>query len=391
MADSTDLLQPEYILRDYETLRRDTINWLQYKSNGKLTAEGTGSVVGYLLDAQIFALRELMFLVEELPTVGILRFLSEVVGVKRSLGTKAKVSLEVTLDAVRDTTLVVPLGYEVADSQGLTFITTERLEIPPGAVTGLVDAEAENPGSQYNVPAFTINSPFIPLTGVQDIQNIDSAQGGTDEESETEAIRRGSVSIRRRATLQSKDDYVDFITETVGAGTPVAVVERYEVDGSGKPGEISIYFLNPDGTIPNSTQVRSLQQSLTVPAGIFTTVKPIPTKNIDLVLTVLTDSTTNPDTLASQLYQTFREELTPPLVTPGEDIDIINLATALKNATNVDKITSLTLNDSSINVLMPNTYTIARPSTATIYITDIEGNYFGPYFFGIELNSEQVN
>lgn len=393
MVDSIQLKQPTYLIEDYNQLVTNAVEWLRYVSGGLIDASNTFSVARYLLEAQVWAFRELEFYAEELPTAGVFQFLDSVVGVRINNGTKAKVLMEVTLEAIRSTSFFLPQGYQISTSENLQYFTTQSLTIPAGNLVGTVIAEASEEGTIYNVPAYAINRVFVEYAGLKTIQNIEPAAGGTNQETENEAIIRGAREIRRRENLISKDDVEDFSQEYLGTGSYVKIVEWYEEDGSNRPGEVEVYALSADGTPVNTAISYSLQTELgnRLPLGLFATVRKLELLYVDCVVNAEITSFSNPDKIADELYNTFLIELGSSKISAGETLRINKIISSLSNNAEVILISSLILNNSSLDIIMPTAYTISYPGTFIIYLMDESGSSYGPYIYGTNPNSDLLD
>lgn len=116
----------------------------------------------------------------------------------RKVATKAQGKLTITRTSAEDN-LIIPKGYifktlpSIAGSE-YRFFSTERVIIPKDATIGYIPVEAENVGSEYNVPVNSIKRTVIYIEGADDITNEESwlLSEGADEE-ETEAFRQRTL------------------------------------------------------------------------------------------------------------------------------------------------------------------------------------------------------
>jgi hypothetical protein len=387
MADYADLSQPNYVAQDYPQYLNDAVNWTNYVSEGKLNASNPQSVINYLLQALVWGKREIDLEVESLPTAGVLSFLDKVAGVKRSLGTKARATIEVTLRNTRNNVFLLDKGYPISTYDNkLTFRTIEDLIIPPGAVSGTVVVEAEETGTKYNVSVGSINRVFLEYADVQSIQNIEDAQGGSNEETEEEAVIRGARFIGRRNTLMSVDDIEDFVYENVGVGSSVKVIEWYSKDGSSKPGEIEVYVLDSQGKPLNSAQRIVLQSQIqsSTPLGfrLLTSVKPMEILNIDCFANIIVFDSANPEEVANNLFNIYKARLSPGFIKAGETLYLNKMIEALQSEASVNRLDNLKLNGQALDVLMPNEYTVAFPQSFSVKILSQSGIDYGLFLYG---------
>jgi len=392
MADNfADLSQPSYVSQEYGQYLSDAINWTNYVSEGRLNASNPQSVINYLLQALTWCKREIDLEVESLPTAGVLTFLDKVAGVKRSLGTKSRATVEVTLNRVRNGSFTLEQGYPISTYDNkLTFRTVEDLIMPPGAITGTVAVEADKEGIEYNVPAYTINRVFLEYADVQSIQNIEDAQGGSDPETEEEAVQRGSREIRRRDKLTSVDDIEDFVVEQIGIGSSAKVIEWYDQEGSNLPGEVEIYVLDNQGQPINNALRTTLQSQIKVrmDLGIYPTVRPMKVKGVDCLIHIVVEQGVSPESIADELYNIFKVELSSAKINAGDSISLNRLIAAFQSNPSINKLEYIILNNEALDVLMPNKITIAYPKGFIVKIADTAKVDYGSFYYGEGNDSE---
>lgn len=116
----------------------------------------------------------------------------------RKAATKAQGKLTITRTNVEDN-LIIPKGYIFKTLPGIAgseyrFFSTERVIIPKNETSGYIPVEAEDVGSEYNVPTNSIKRSVIHIEGIDDITNDDNwlMSEGADEE-ETEAFRQRTL------------------------------------------------------------------------------------------------------------------------------------------------------------------------------------------------------
>ncbi|HEY9735481.1 MAG TPA: hypothetical protein V6D06_04335, partial [Trichocoleus sp.] len=83
-------------------------------SGGQLNDFSPSSPARALLEGQAFAGAELLFYLNQLPEAAAIAFL-QIAGIQRILGTKAAVTLTVTITQLLGSTFTLPAGYEVTD------------------------------------------------------------------------------------------------------------------------------------------------------------------------------------------------------------------------------------------------------------------------------------
>lgn len=112
----------------------------------------------------------------------------------RKQASKAQGKLTVTRLNV-DENLVIPKGYIFKTLPSLAgneyrFFSSEKVIIPKGELIGYIPIEAENEGSEYNVPINSIKKSVVHIEGIEDISNDEDwlEYEGSDTE-EDEAFR----------------------------------------------------------------------------------------------------------------------------------------------------------------------------------------------------------
>lgn len=139
---------------------------------------------------------------------------SEDLGIEpRKLGERAEVSLLITGEP----------GYRLSSGtmfltdSNLYFLTVEDAIIPAiGSV--VVDAEAHEPGSAYNVAANTITNKFGAEVSIDSVTNLEAAQGGVDTESDASLFSRIDFARKKPRTSGNKHDYEEWAREVDGVG-----------------------------------------------------------------------------------------------------------------------------------------------------------------------------
>lgn len=109
----------------------------------------------------------------------------------------------------------VPIGSVFTTKTGLEFITLESVEIVDG--TAQAQAEAVEPGNQYNVESDSITEQYQAIAGLTSVTN-QSATGGIDQESDEALMERLNLFRKRPATSGNVYHYVMWALEVDGVG-----------------------------------------------------------------------------------------------------------------------------------------------------------------------------
>ena len=257
-----------------------------------------------LLEGQSFAHSEFLQFANQFPEAVLVEWIGPFLGAQRRTGSGAIVDIEFSIDP-RDQDFVVFPGYQIAtdadrtDGESLRFVSTEKLLIPPGEITGTMKAISVTRGSENNVAANTITRSLTSLQGVRSITNPEPATGGSDAETLEEVKERFFSLIRRRNPV-SAEDWTDWFTDALGPGTTVVVGPRrsegefftYEENYLKTNPSVSFFVLNPDGTPITSAQKAALETLMkwSLPVEFLGYIYPMEVNDVDVVLDVTYDS-----------------------------------------------------------------------------------------------------
>lgn len=197
-------------------------------SNLKTDLEvGEGSYLGDLAMAQALeihkvygAMEQLAYIVWVTPDSGIyLDKAAEAQGlVPRKQGEKAKTTLRIT----GKPETVIPSGTVFMTEEYLEFITLSETVIPPSGQM-LVKIEAKGKGKEYNVPENTITGQLVNIAGIETITNPETAQGGTENESDLSLYLRIDADRKKPSTSGNTYDYERWALEVSGVGYSKAI------------------------------------------------------------------------------------------------------------------------------------------------------------------------
>ncbi len=347
-------------------------------SQGQLNDYSDGSPLNTLLRGQAFAGAELLYRANKLPLALIIKFLA-LTGVERNLGSKAVVSLTFTLTAARSSPFTIPQGFEVVSTAGnFKFLTKQNLIIPVGNVVGTVDAEAEDLGASYNVPAYSVTRITQPLAFLGGVVNTQPAQGGANAEPVENAINRGLAQIRAR-NLVSEIDFEDAAERLMGPGSRAKVIGLLGADKVTKtPGAIHVFCLAAGGEPANTAQLNTVREGLNSSILLGTTLHVSPMEILEVIVDVYAKTSINftADTVADRLWESLQTYLLPSNQTPGASIFIEEVRHALRFTEGVQLIDYILLNNTPNNVDMPEQYTIPVAAAMRLFLSDPLGNVF---------------
>jgi hypothetical protein len=275
-----------------------------YEASGStLNDFSSGSPVLALLEGQAFAQAEFLAFANSFPETVLVEWIGPFLGAQRRTGAGAVVNLNLTIRPTAQDFVVFP-GFEVSSDPNLTggqsisFVTADRLRIPPGETTGTVRAISLIKGTVTNVPPGSLTRPVTSLAGVLSVNNPEAAAGGQDPELLSEVKERFFSLIRRRNPV-SAEDWVDFFSDALGQGTGVNVlprrserdVYRYDSDFITSSPAVSFFVINPDGSPLTTAQRSSLQNLLrfALPTEFEGIVYPMEVDDADVFVDLLYD------------------------------------------------------------------------------------------------------
>jgi len=133
-------------------------------------------------------------------------------GIYRKEGTKARADILFSGRAG----VLIPSGTTFLTEAGLEFRLDEDVTLSTDGA-GVGKLTAAGPGDAYNVPAQAVSEMAVTLTGVES-WTAGEAQGGADEESDTDLVGRLYDHWRKPATSGNVYDYERWALEVPGVG-----------------------------------------------------------------------------------------------------------------------------------------------------------------------------
>ncbi|ANV88503.1 baseplate J/gp47 family protein [Picosynechococcus sp. PCC 7117] len=344
-------------------------------SQGTLNDFTENSPLASILQGQVFAGAEFLFYANQLPLALVVDFL-KVTGVQRNLGTKAKVTLTFSITAPQPVSYVIPAGFEVVDvTSKYSYFTDSTLTIPPGLTQGSITATAEEVGSAYNLPAYSINNFIQPLTFLAGVTNTANAAGGTDEEPIATTIKRAIEQLNLK-NLVSATDYELAAQEILGDGSRCKAIGLLGAQKQpGVLGAVHLFLINANKDPANDAQLTQVKSALSsrIQLGTSLYVSPMELINVsgDLIAELAED--VSPTEAADDLWQAYQEYLDPSTYPIDEDVILNEVEYQLRLTGVINKIQSLELNDLTSNIALPNAYTLPNAYSLTMTLIDSEG------------------
>lgn len=181
--------------------------------------------------------------------------LGQLLAVERMAESKAVTTLEFTLSQALGSVYTIPAGTQVTNGV-VTFETDEDLLIPIGQTKGEVSASCTVAGPVGNdYLAGQISTIVTPMTFVSGAQNTTITTGGADAESDPDFADRIRLAPNSFSVAGPEKAYV-YHAKSVSP----AIID-VKVD-SPTPGEVDVYVLLTDGTLPTEDTLEQIEEHL---------------------------------------------------------------------------------------------------------------------------------
>lgn len=186
---------------------------------------------------------------------GYLDALGQLLAVERMAESKAVTTIEFTLSQALGSVYTIPAGTQVTNGV-VTFETDEDLLIPIGETAGEVSASCTVAGPVGNdYLAGQISTIVTPMTFVSGAQNTTITTGGADAESDPDFADRIRLAPNSFSVAGPEKAYV-YHAKSVSP----AIID-VKVD-SPTPGEVDVYVLLTDGTLPTEDTLEQIEEHL---------------------------------------------------------------------------------------------------------------------------------
>lgn len=186
---------------------------------------------------------------------GYLDALGQLLAVERMAESKAVTTIEFTLSQALGSVYTIPAGTQVTNGV-VPFETDEDLLIPIGETTGEVSASCTVAGPVGNdYLAGQISTIVTPMTFVSGAQNTTITTGGADAESDPDFADRIRLAPNSFSVAGPEKAYV-YHAKSVSP----AIID-VKVD-SPTPGEVDVYVLLTDGTLPTEDTLEQIEEHL---------------------------------------------------------------------------------------------------------------------------------
>lgn len=262
-----------FVETDTNTIKNNIITGYETLTGAKLSRahpvrlflEALAAIIVWLMNQINFAAKMnlLAYAVgDHLDHIGML------VGCSRIQASTAKTTIKVKLSDVRDSAVIIPKGTRVATEDNVVFVIDENTEIAAGNISINIGATCETMGAVGNgYGAGEITTIIDHIGYVESMSNVSESEGGAeaeDDESYRERIRQAP-----EAFGSGTDGWYAYHTKAVSDLIGDVFVEgpedRAAAGEEKRPGEVVIYALNKDGTLPGQELKQSIKEYLTSP------------------------------------------------------------------------------------------------------------------------------
>lgn len=356
----TELISPITDINTREIVNR-ALTRVSALSQGGLVSSGEHSPLRVLIEALVFVVNEEIHRINQIPEATLVALLNSL-GFTASTGTVSQGTVTVTLTTIPEDPFSILTGWRLTTPDGSIFVTTEDLLID-GAVRGDVSVNSELVGEQYNVPSGAISlitpgATTSPL--IASIRNSQPTTGGSDPQSQDQAITQGFNQLYAGSVLVSARDYVRRAESLVPGGRAIAVPRLSADLSSEELGVVHVFILNADHSTPSSPQLVSVQSAME--ADIFigsqVFVSPIQLVTIDVDVVAISDGSAASFQL---IYKNMKNYLNP-LRFSANQVYYKELEHIVRGTLGVTRVDSVALGGGQPpmvqDVPLPNAYTL---------------------------------
>lgn len=249
-----------FLETDAETIRSQIITGFEQASGGTLAAGDPRRLFLLSIADVIIQQRTAINLAAQQNLLsyaqgGYLDALGQLLAVERMAESKAVTTIEFTLSQALGSVYTIPAGTQVTNGV-VTFETDEDLLIPIGQTKGEVSASCTVAGPVGNdYLAGQISTIVTPMTFVSGAQNTTITTGGADAESDPDFADRIRLAPNSFSVAGPEKAYV-YHAKSVSP----AIID-VKVD-SPTPGEVDVYVLLTDGTLPTEDTLEQIEEHL---------------------------------------------------------------------------------------------------------------------------------
>lgn len=178
------------------------------------------------------------------------------IGCERIEATAATTTIQVTLSATQNHTVIVPAGTRVATDDNVVFSIEKDIDVPGGTRTATGRALCQQKGSVGN--GYDINAVKNILDNVPyvaEITNITMTEGGAERESDEDYRERIHEAPEKFSTAGPAGAYAYYAKQTSPNIADVAVE-------SPSPGKVTVYPLLTNGELPGDEMLALVKEKI---------------------------------------------------------------------------------------------------------------------------------
>lgn len=298
----SDLINPVLLDPDVEGWVEEAIEVVRV--NTDLTEFDVHSPELTFIELMVYHREQLANRINLVPRQLLIDFLNYVQFTPRT-GLKAVGSVTFTI-TTQTTGFEIPSGYLLTDGSQI-FQTTQKLSIAAGDLTGTVPVICTENGTQGNVGAGTINQAIgIKYPQVTSINNNSPLTGGTDEETDDEAIERSVLSYNTREALVTAADFRNALKSYGGLAIKVlpATNELFQE-------EINSILLLTYGLDATQRDDFLLSIEDRVAIGVTVYIGELPVKPLEIEVDMRISSGQSPGTITQSLFDLLTLKYSP--------------------------------------------------------------------------------
>lgn len=222
---------------------------------------------------------------------------------EQGLTRKAATSASVVVKITGNPGAVISIGDKVA-SDSLVFTVTESKTLDASGVAEVM-ASCDTPGRIGNIPIGAINKFPVTLSGLVSVTNEAAADGGFDEESDTELRERYFEKVSLPATSGSKYHYVMWAKEVSGVGD-AKCLPLWNGNGT-----VKVVIIDADKGTANPELISAVEQHIeeSRPIGASVTVESALPLVINVTVTLVLSSGTSKETAKARITESITKYL----------------------------------------------------------------------------------
>ncbi len=282
---------------------------------------------------------------------------AEQVGLHRIKGTKASGDLVLSLNVPVEYDTVIPAGSIFSTSDGaLHYLTNADAVIQRGYSTAIVEADAEETGTVYNIPGRKVTTPVTYFSVGINVEGSSSFIGGTDDESDEQLRKR----IQEKLGSISNGANAAYYKEIAENFEGVKSANVYQNTNSSRTVNVVI---GGRGTVCSTDTVNALQHEMDIKKCAGTNVNVIAASSVTFSLNISIKVSTG------HSFNSVRTAVQQAIIdyfyslSVGEGLVMAELGSRIINVEGVENYTFNNGTDQSIDpnqMLVPGTLTISH-------------------------------